>query len=215
MASEPIGLGDLAAVAEGAESATLVRRAGGGDATPTAAVRIAMSVAEAAPSGGAVIRADADWLVELPAGGVPIEVGDVLRDAAGERWTVLAVRYVAALNRFRCSTRNLRVAFGLNDRVDVLHPQWLDSGGGPEIVGWDYVVAAQPVRLQPLAATLDESVSPPVAVARFTATFAELLPIEPGDRLATDDGERYVVERIEQAERMDALPMATVVRETT
>ncbi|MAT73063.1 MAG: hypothetical protein CMJ58_26565 [Planctomycetaceae bacterium] len=214
MASEPIGADDLAVVADQGETATLLRGRGGGSVAASVAVRVGTTSAEATPSGGAVVESAADWLVEMPAGESAIEPGDVLRDAKGERWTVLTVRFVAALSRYRCTTSNLRVAFGLDDRVDVLRPQWQDSGSGPEIVGWDYVATAQPVRLQPLAATLDETASPPTAVEQFTAIFAELLPIQPGDRLATDDGARYVVQRFEHAERIDALPTATVTRET-
>ena len=213
MPNEPIGADDVATAFDGLEAAVVVRGRGGAVVTPVAAFRVATTAAEAAPSGGAVVQAEADWLVELAAGEPPLEVGDAIRDAAGERWTVLRVRTVAALGRYRCGTCNLRVAFGLNDRVDLLRPQWQDSGGGPEIIGWDYVATAQPVRLQPSVETLDEDAAPPVAIAIFTAIFAEPLDVQAGDRLATDDGARYVVQRFEQAERIDALPTATVRRE--
>jgi hypothetical protein len=201
--------GDFALMCDGLEAASL-RRAGGDVLPLTAALRVSHREVEAEPSGGAVVRADAVWRVQLPADEPPPRLGEAIVDAAGGRWTILSISEWRELYVWECATRELRIAYGCNDRIDVERPAWEDGEEGPVITGWNYVQTAIPVRIQPDAIVLDESVDPPRGVARWKIILGEQIPLKADDRLTTADGAIYRVLRYEQAERIDALPVATV-----
>ena len=113
---------DLANVADGVETVTLLRR---GSTTGTAgtviphALRRAMSAGEAAmvtrgdvrkknvPSGGQHTCAAVVW--HLPVAELPLEprLGDVILDAQNHRWTILAVKHTTLAARWRCETKDV------------------------------------------------------------------------------------------------------------
>lgn len=157
---------DFGDVVNGLEVATL-RRMSGATVALSAALRLATTHREAEPSAGAAVEADAVWRVQLPPGELEPRVGDAILDGADRRWTILELKKVRELNVWECDARDLRVAFGCDDRVDVERAVWDDTGSGPEITGWCYVLTAIPVRIQPEETLIDASVDPPRGEARF------------------------------------------------
>ena len=59
---------------------------------------------------------------------MPPRLGDVILDAAGGRWTVLEVKRATLGARWCCSSRDVAIAFGLDDTISVLKAT--DSRGG-------------------------------------------------------------------------------------
>jgi hypothetical protein len=204
---------DFALVCDGLEAASL-RRKDGATVTLVAALRTSHVSQEAAPSGGFALQADATWRVQLPDGELAPAVGETIIDDAGRRWTILELKELRVLGAWECQTRDLRVAFGCLDRVDIERPVWEEGESGREIAGWNYVLTAVPVRIQPEEIVVDDSTEPPSGEARYRVIFDEQVALEPHDRLVAGDGAVYRVERFEQAERIDALPVATVVRDS-
>lgn len=203
---------DFVAWADGLEAVTLTRRESGESVAVAAALCRRTVAQEAEPSGGAAVRADATWLVPLPAGEAAPRVGDVLRDGLDGKWTILEVEAQRLLGRWKCVARNLRVAFGINDRVDVQRAEWDLSGEEPVFLGWSFVCTALPVRIQPAETTIIGPMNAPESTARYTVILGEPYPLQPGDRLVGPDGAIYRLESIEQSERIDVLPVARVVR---
>jgi hypothetical protein len=129
-------------------------------------------------------------------------------DGAGH-WTILIAEHLPRVGRWKCSTRELRIAYGCGERVDVERPMW-SEGETPEIVGWTYVATALPVRIQPVEFSLDAEEN---SQAVFRVILGEPLDLAPQDRLTAGDGTTFSVRSFEQAARIDALPVAVVVRE--
>jgi len=98
------------------------------------------------------------------------------------------------------------------DRVDVQRAVWADLGNGLEIVGWSYVYTALPVKVQPEKTLVSDTSSMPTSILRFHIILGEAFPMESDDRFVETDGAIYRLEALEQADRIDVLPIAKVVR---
>ena len=125
---------DFVAITDGAEAVTLLRR---GSTLGTAgtviahALRRAMTAGEApvlnrgdvrknVASSGRHIAATVVWhlpIAELPA--AP-GLGDWILDGDGHRWAILTVKRATLGARWRCETKNVAIAFGLDDTITVL-----------------------------------------------------------------------------------------------
>ena len=203
---------DLGDVIDGLEAVTLRRRESGAIVSVSTALCRQRTAVEAEPSGGWAQKADADWYLQLPTGEVAPEVGDVVIDATGNHWTVLNIEQQSLLDRWKCMTRELRVSMGCDDLVDVQRAEWDDLGEGLVIVGWDDVYTALPVRIQHDQTELSDTSNAPVATERFTIILGDDFPLTANDRFVASDGAIYRLESIEQADRIDKLPIAKVVR---
>lgn len=204
---------DFELLVDGLTNVELHRRESNESVSIAAARRVEATVREAVPSGGHARQADAVWHLRMPAGEGPPQLGDVVIDEDDGRWTILETQDLALLGRWRCATRELSVAYGCLDRVDVLRAVWDDLGSGPEIVDWVYALTALPVRIQPVEMALDETVDPPATESRFQIILSESIELEPDDRFVGEDGAIYLLETYERAERIDALPIAHVLRQ--
>jgi len=205
--------GDFAQVTDGLESVTLRRRDTAATVAVSAARRNEVVTGEAEPSGGSAHQSDAVWHLQLPTGEGPPELGDVVIDGAGQRWTTLQVVSLLMAGRFKCVTRELSVAFGCVNRVDIQRAVWGDLGSGPVIVDWDYAYTALPAKIQPESIVVDETVTPTATNSLFQIVLGEQISLEPDDRFVAEDGSIYTLLSLEQAERIDALPIAKVRRE--
>jgi len=205
--------GDLAQIGDGIEAVTLRRRDSNATVSVEAAIRRHEVEQELQASGGAAMRTDIAWHLPLATGEAAPKIGDAVVDSNDQRWTILEVRHLPLLGRWRCEARNLRVAFGCSDRVNVQRAVWEDLGSGPEITGWNYLRTALPVKIQPTSFVVDNAVAPPVGRSHFDLILSEPLSLETGDRFAAEDGTLYVLESYEQADRIDTLPVAKVVLE--
>jgi hypothetical protein len=149
---------DLIDVADNIESVTLLRRGSTPGTTGTViphALRRAMSAAEAAivtrsdvhkdiPSGGQHTANSVIW--HLPVAELPLapRLGDVILDGQNRRWTILTVKQTTLSTRWRCETRDVAVAFGLDDTISVLKS--LSGFSGPPWRTWRTGIRA---RIQP------------------------------------------------------------------
>ncbi len=199
---------DFAEIVDGLEEVTLRRRDGLTTVAVVAARRQNVNQREAEPSAGTVVESNAEWHLAFAEDVAP-HVGDVVLDANGGRWTILTAEELPMLARWKCATRDLRIAYGCGDRVDIERPIW-SEGETPEIVGWTYVATALPVRIQPLALGVDEG---EVGRATFRIILGESVALQPHDRFVAGDGAIYLLESYEQAERIDVLPVAIVVKQ--
>ncbi|QDT01265.1 hypothetical protein [Adhaeretor mobilis] len=204
---------DFATVVDFLEPLTLARNDSPSTTAIAAARRYTFTTTEAAPSAGAATAADALWRFVFPAGDAKPTLGDVLVDGLGHRWTILASKQLEAVGLWECETRELRIAYGLSDRVDVERAVWVDNEGELEIESWTYIATAVPVRIQPVETLVDRTATPPTSTTRLEILFGGAIELEPEDRLVGEDGTVYWLEKLEQAERIDVLPVATVVRE--
>jgi hypothetical protein len=203
---------EFAQWADGLENVTLRRREHGETIQIATALRRDVVTQEAEPSGGAAILSDAVWHLQMPEAELPPQLGDVVIDAGDLHWTIQQTEQLPLLGRWKCTARELRVALGCDDHVDVQRAEWDDLGSGPEIVGWDFVYTALPVRIQPDETLVSDTTTTPTSTQRFKIVLGEPFPLQPDDRFIAPDGAIYRLESIEQTDRIDMLPIARVVR---
>ena len=89
------------------------------------------------------------WSGTCPSAELPDapRLGDVILDGDGHRWTILAVKSATLGARWRCETRNVAIAFGLDDTISVLKTVRHGDSGEPTWRTWKTGVRA---RIQPI-----------------------------------------------------------------
>ncbi len=87
-------------------------------------------------SDGQCIAADVDW--HLPAAELdkPPRIGDAILDGDGRRWTILEIDLIMLRTRWKCFSRDLAIAHGLDDTVTVLKAEYPAGGGEPIWQTW-------------------------------------------------------------------------------
>ena len=135
---------DFADFADHLEPVTLRRRGSTQALVIETAFRQGGVTKEMQPSGGTVLQTDATWQLQLPAEETPPQIGDTVIDQQKNRWTILKTEEFSLLGRWKCVCRELRIAHGCTDRVDIERAIWDDIGNGPEIVDWTYICMALP-----------------------------------------------------------------------
>jgi hypothetical protein len=201
--------GDFETIIDTAEAIALKRRSSATTIAVPKAWRYSSLTQSAEAGVTGVARSDVVWQFAWPDAVDSPRIGDSIIDAAGECWTILSVEVRGANTRLRCVTRNLRIVHELNDRLEIQSAVWDDLGSGPEIVGWTTLRAAVRARIQPDQVTVDHSTDPPTSTATFRVLLADETPLDHNHRLVGPDGAIYEIESFSQAERIDALPMAT------
>ncbi len=204
---------DFAEFADNLESIVLRRRDSTNELQVETTFRHQVATREMEPSGGTVLQTDMVWHLQLPAGEMAPQLGDVVIDQQENRWTILQIEELAMLGRWKCATRELRIAYGCCDLIDITRPVWDDIGSGPEIVDWPEICAALPVSIQLDEMILDSSTTPPTKQLIYQIVLSESIALEPDDRLTAEDGTNYRLQSLQQAERIDTLPIAKVVLE--
>jgi hypothetical protein len=202
---------DFAAITDGLESVTLLRREtpGGPGETIARALRRAMGVAEVigdnrrnVESDGRYTAADVSW--SLPAAELanPPRLGDVLQDGAGRRWTILDARLVALGDRWRCFTRELSIAFGLEDLIDVLE---VDESGE-----WSVVREGVRGRIQPRKTKVVTTDSMQTSVRHCQIILEEPFDLDHTNRLRGPDGALYRIVTVAGFTRLGQLQTVDV-----
>jgi len=205
---------DLAEAVDGLQQATLVRRGGTVSIPLDAVLPRPARTAEAAPSKGLYTKADMIWylpvaqLVESP------QPGDVIVDTAGARWTVLEVRRAVLRSIWRCTTRNLALAYGLDRHVDIERASFSKDAAGVEQPTWRTWKTGIAARLQPLAAEQSSDAYRQTTASRYLVYLAEQVELDHTCRIRTPDGKRFRILAVRKPQRIDMLLEVEVRPET-
>ncbi len=191
---------DLSIIADGTETVTLLRRGrtpGDVGTVITHALRRAITAGEAAmintgdvrkqvPSGGRQLADDLVW--HLPVAELPDapQLGDVILDGDGRRWTILAVKVATLAARWRCETRDVAIATGLDDAISV--QKNVGNVYSPIWRTWKTGIRA---RIQPLKTTIDSTAETPFTTTRCRIFVAENLDLDHTCRIRGADGTIY------------------------
>lgn len=207
---------DFSNVIDGLQSVTLTRS---GSSTPVQiedALRRAVTTAEAAtvrstfsasssPSQGKYTASDVAWHLPAAALGEPPLPGDVIEDGDSRRWTVLAVVQATLDSRWRCICRNLAIAAGLDQYVDIERATFVKSDGGAAEPTWNTWLTGLPARIQPIAAKVENLDDRRVTTTTFKVFLAEAVAVNHTHRLKGPDGTIYRITGYKKPERIDAL----------
>jgi hypothetical protein len=211
---------DLVSVADGAEAVTLLRRGrtpGDAGTAIAHALRRAITAGEAAiittgdvrkqvPSGGRQLADDVVW--HLPVAELPDapRMGDAILDGDGRRWTILTVKRATLGSRWRCETRDLAIAVGLDDTISV---QRTTGGSSPTWQTWKTGIRA---RIQPIQTIIDSDAETPSTTTRYRIFVEENIELDHTCRICGPDGTVYTVAGAIGAERIGELQVIEAVK---
>lgn len=188
--------GDFALLADGFESVTLLPRGYGPPRVLDGVLRRGVSLSRfdrrSVPA-----RHETLWLVPealLPGGAI---AGDVLRDAAGRRWTVFAAT-LSSLGRWQVWTRDVAAARDLHQRVDVEAAEATKDEHGAEALTWRLLTSGVPGRFVAYQHTWRGKDDSPPAEASYRVLLACELPEAAAVRLVACDGRRFRVASVEE-----------------
>ena len=203
---------DLAEVVDGLEAISVTRP---GSSTVTAvsqALRSAMRRREAEHSNGKYTAGDVVW--QIPASQLPDSprLGDVIVDAAEQRWTVLDVRSTSLSRRWRCIARNIAVAAGLDSYVDIEAASYTKGTGGAEQATWKTWKTGIPARVQPVEMEVAGQRDRRVSRRRFTIFLAEDVTVDHTHRIKGSDSAVYRILGTRKSDRVDALLEIDAIR---
>ena len=193
---------DFAAVTDGTEPVTLLRRGsdpGDGGTLVVHALRRAISTGEAPivnrgdvhknpASDGLCTAALLAW--HLPVAELPEtpRLGDVILDGQQQRWTIMAVKRTTLGARWRCETRNVSVAFGLDDTISVLKAG--SGSGGPVWQTWKTGIRA---RIQLSDSTIAAAADTPSTTRHYRIFVEEDLELDHTCSIRGPDGTLYTI----------------------
>ncbi len=196
---------DLVKVADGLQRATLLRRGGAASVTLDAVLPRAVRTGEAGASGGTYTASDLVWYLAAADLEQPPQPGEVIVDSAGGRWTILQVRRATLQSVWRCATRNLAVAHGLDQHVDIEQATFRKNAAGVEEPTWHTWKTGIAARIQPQVARPQSDPQNQTTMLRYTIYLAEEVPLDHRCRIRAADGTRYRVIAVRKPQRIDAL----------
>jgi hypothetical protein len=210
---------DLAAVTDGAETVTLLRRGStlGTSGTVIAhALRRAMSAMEATivtrgdvrkKVAGAGRHTAAAVVWHLPVAELPMapRLGDLILDGDGQHWTILEVKLTTMGSRWRCETNNIAVAFGLDDTISVLKAICPSSGCIPSDPTWRTWQTGVRARIQPLETKITNDAETATTTTRYRIFVEENLELDHTCCIRGADGTIYTITGAIGAERIGEL----------
>jgi hypothetical protein len=191
---------DLSTVADNTEAVTLLRRGStpGSAGTPIAhALRRAVTIDEASivttadvqkrvPSDGKLLAYSLVWhlpVVELP--DAP-QLGNVILDGDGVRWTVMTVKLATLGVRWQCGVKDVTIAGGWNSTISV---QKNNGAAGSPV--WQTQQSGIPARIQPLKVVFDTTAATPTTTTTSRIFVGENIDLDHTCRIVGEDGTVY------------------------
>jgi hypothetical protein len=158
-------------------------------------------------SDGQCVATDSDW--HLPAAELttPPDIGDVILDGDSRRWTILELELVMLRTRWKCFTRELSIAHGLDDTITILKAVEGVSGTTWRI--WRTGIRA---RIQPLEVKINEIDSVRSSTATFRIFLEEDLALDHTHRIRSANGSLYEITSIIGLARLGELQTVEAVK---
>jgi hypothetical protein len=196
---------DLAAVADGLEPVTVLRRGTSDALVVEHALRRHVTTQEAATSNGHYTQTDLRWWLPVAECDGQPSLGDVLADSAGNRWTVLEMADSRQTGRWLCTCRNLAIVHALDDTVSVEQALVSKGEGGAAVKTWTTWRTGIRARIQPAAAEIPTDQGLQYTRRKYTIFFAEELPLDHTHRIRAADGTTYKITGWTRAQRIGDL----------
>ncbi len=194
--------GDLEMV-DGLAAVTVMRRGEASGVVVPHALRRQVRSRELNDSGA--LASDVAW--HLPTAELPFEPrpGDVIVDGDGARWTVLATRRSPLTGRWRCRTRNLVTAYGLDEAIDIERASFTKSVTGEEQAAWETVQSGAAARIETIAAEVRQTHDRRHTRASYRVFVADGVSLDHSCRLKDAGGGVYAIRRVRKVEGVEGL----------
>jgi len=212
---------DFATIVDGSEPVTVKRWNSAETISVADAWRHLSKTDEVEIGSGDYARHDVVWQLPWNPSDDGPRLGDVIVDAGGQCWTIITVERLRLGTRYKCLARNLRLAFGLDTRVDIQQADVEDLSSRPDSVDWITLQAAVPARILQDRTRVsfdpgdpEEEIDPSFSsTATYRIVLGEQIELDHNHRLVDLQGAVYDVVEFAHFGRIDRLPIATVVKQ--
>ena len=196
---------DFSSIVDRVETATVQRPGSSLASSTNGALRRPVTTREAENSQGEYTLSDVVW--HLPAADItePPRPADIIVDADGIRWTILAVARTAADSRWRCVCRNLAIVHGLDQFVDIEQAVYTKDIRGARQAVWRIWQSGLAAKIQPLAARNTDGHQQDVTIGEYRVFLAESIELDHTHRIKGPDGRLYQINGYKKPDRIDAL----------
>jgi hypothetical protein len=133
-------------------------------------------------------------------------------DADGQRWTVLEVQRAALQTCWQCMTRNLAIAYGLDDTVTILKAVYAKGTGGAAEATWQVWKTGIRARIQPAALDVGTRHQARHTAARFQIFLEEDVPLNHNHRIRGPDATIYRIHGTNASQRIGELQQVDATR---
>jgi hypothetical protein len=133
------------------------------------------------------------WLLPIAELPESPRLGDVVLDGDGHRWTILEVERMTLTGRWSCKTRNVAIAYGLDDTIAVLKATYAKSDGGAVEPTWQVWKTGIRARIQPLEMEMATDVTRHVATRRYRIFVEEDIEVDSRCCIRGPDGTLYTI----------------------
>jgi hypothetical protein len=185
---------DFVDVIDGLEAVTLNRRGSSSDVEITSALQRNVSTAEIGPSDGRYRAGDVRWHLPVSEVSATPQLGDWIVDAASARWQVIEVGEDTLSSRWRCVTRNLAIAYGLNDTVVIEEAVYAKATGGAAKVTYHVWKSGVRARIQEVATTIGTELETQRTAKQFHIFLESDYEINHNHRIRDRKGDYYKIE---------------------
>lgn len=183
---------DFEDVVDGLEAVTLIRR-GREPTAITDALQRALSTTEITASDGEYLAGDVRWHVPVVQLVLDPRLGDRIKDAAGNYWTILSRRLDTLEHRWRLVCRDVAIAYGLNDTITILQASYSKGSGGAAEKTWTEWRTGVRARVQEIDAQVDTEHESRIIRRRFEVYIGSDLDVNHRHRVQAGDGTLYRV----------------------
>ncbi len=199
---------DFVDVVDGLEAVTLNRRGSSSNVSVASALQRNVSTTEIGASDGKYRAGDVRWHLPVSLVASTPQLGDWIVDAALDRWQVLEVRLDTLSRRWRCVTRNLAIAYGLNDTVVIEEATYAKGTGGAAEATYHVWRAGVRARIQDVAAAIGTELETQRTAKRFQIFLEDDYDLTHNHRIRDRKGNYY---KIQGTANKAALGQAQVV----
>jgi hypothetical protein len=120
-------------------------------------------------------------------------LGDWIVDGASNRWQVIEVHEDTLSRRWRCVTRNLAIAFGLNDTVVIEEAVYTKATGGAAVATYHVWKAGVRARIQETTVTVGNDVETQRTAREFRIFLEDDYEINHNHRIRDRKGTYYKI----------------------
>ncbi len=136
----------------------------------------------------------------------------MILDGDSQRWTILEVTCATLGVRWRCETKNVTVAFGLDDTISVLKAAGTSGGAGSGETTWRTWRTGVRARIQPIETTITNIAGTAATSTSYRIFVEENLDLDHTCCIRGPDGTLYTITRSIGAERIGELQVIEVQR---
>jgi len=188
----------------------MLKRRGSDDTAITSALQRAVATSEAEASDGRYLTGDVRWHVPFAEVAIRPTPGDDIVDAAETYWKIIDVREDTLTRRWRLVCRDLSVAFGLDDTIQIEQTTITTGDGGAAQDAWKTLLTGVRARIQGVTYRAENRQGQRRTDGDYTIYMAADLPRDQNDELHTlrvvdKRGIQYRIDAYRSMERIGEL----------